>query len=98
KEAAESHAAGAARLDEGKGGHFRVGRLALYDGDLARAVEHHGWHLPGFDELGEVPRLPRFPDATRPVGILLDEPMDGPGLRHAVDEVGGLAVGRGPAA
>src|SRR5215813_3159100 len=94
KESPEGEPARSARLDEGEGRHLGVGRIALDDADLARAIEDYRGHLPGLDELGEVPRLPRRPHPTCPVGIFLQDPVDGAGPRHPVHDVGGLAIGR----
>src|SRR5437870_2964213 len=51
EEAAERHAPGAAHLDERELRHVVVHHRALDDGDLTRAVEDDGDHLPRLDEL-----------------------------------------------
>src|SRR5262249_16999945 len=95
KESAEGEPSRSPRLDEGERRHLGVGGVALHDADLARAVEDHRGHLPGLDELREVARRPSRPHPARPVRILLHDAVDGAGPRHAVHDVGGLAVGGG---
>src|SRR5436190_923472 len=89
---------GPANLDEGELRHVVVDHETLHEGDLARAVEDDGDHLPRLDELGEAPRLVPGPDAARPVGVLLDRVLELRRLLEAIEDVGGLPVRRGSAA
>src|SRR5215472_9271472 len=98
EKSAEGHASGAAGLDERKRCHLGVSGLALDERDLPRAIEHRRRQLPRLEELSERARLVGRPDPAREVGILLDQSSEVSGLIRAVEEVGGLAVGSGPAA
>src|SRR5262249_14525849 len=72
EEAAERQPARAAHLDQRELSHVVLVGRALDDGDLARAVEHDGYHLPGLDELAEALGLVAGPHAARPVRVFLD--------------------------
>src|SRR5574341_29785 len=98
EEPAERHAPGAAELDERELRHVAIGRGALDDRHLARAVEDDGHHLPRLDEVAEAPGRVVRPHAARPVGVRLDHARELGQLLEPVDDVGRLAVGRGPAA
>src|SRR5262252_6549126 len=53
EEAAERHAAGAARLDQRERSHFDVDGTSLDDRRTARSVDHHGRQLPWLEKVGE---------------------------------------------
>src|SRR5262249_10972580 len=93
EEAAERHAAGAARLDQREGGHLDVDGKSFDDRRTARPVDHDGRQLPWLEEVGEALRRVRLPDAAGVVRILLDEARDVRRLVHPVKEVGSASIG-----
>src|SRR5262249_1518744 len=98
EEAAERQPARAAHLDHRELGHVVLVGRALDDRDLARAVEHDGYHLPGLDELAQALGLVASPHAARPVRVFLDRVLELGRLLQAIEEIGGAQVARGAAA